>query len=129
MEIVQLCGVENFLKISLISKQFYFLVKSDNFWLKMLKTTDLKESEIEEQSKSQRFVEIYRDYLMGWDPSSSNLKRLVFDGNLVVHNQKDGLAAAVTKKKFVLGSANYLFVVDMFSIANLTATGVCVENW
>ena len=61
MEIIELCGVENFLKISLVSKQFYFLIKSDNFWSKLLRERKICESKIEEKRKTKSLMRIFRD--------------------------------------------------------------------
>ena len=129
MDIFQRCGLENLMKISLISKQFYFLLKSDNFWMKMLKTTDLNEIEIDSMRKTQSLVEIYRDTLCGWDFKASNKNRYIFKGNTVIHNEKNGLATVVSKKKFFLGEEILLFTFELKAKKHLNATGVCIENW
>ena len=128
MDIFQRCGLENLMKISLISKQFYFLLKSDNFWIKMLKTTYLNEIEIEELIKTQSLVEIYRNTLCGWDLETSH-KSLTFKGNQVTHSGKKNLAAAFTKKKYILGEVNIIFTFKVKPKSNFTATGVCIDNW
>jgi hypothetical protein len=81
IEIFLYAGLENFLRISLISKQFYFLVKSDNLWLKILREK-LSDNEIEEQRKSKKLVDIYKDTICGWDiPNSYHTH--VFVGNIL----------------------------------------------
>ena len=127
MDIFQRCGLENFLKISLISKQFYFLLKSDNFWLKMLKTTDLNEIELDSMRKSQSLVEIYRDTLDGWDVGASH-KSLTLNGKKVSNELKGSTFAAVTKKKFVTGQDNVLFIFDYLSNTMCASCGVIKEG-
>ena len=129
IEIFELCGIENFLKISLISKQFYFLLKSDNLWLKMLRKTVLTEEEIEEQRKTQALVEIYKDTLIGWNDKDSNLNKLQFDRNLVVHNNQQGVAIALTKKIFVTGEENLLFEFESNFKGDLNGCGICILKW
>ena len=124
IEIFQLCGLENFLKISQTSKQFYFLIKSDNFWLKMLKTTEINEIELDSMRKSQSLVEIYKDTLMGWDLEASHLLLLDFNGKDAIHKQGSGIAAALTKKKFILGEENYLFTFEFNCETGLSACGI-----
>ena len=128
MDIFQRCGLENFLKISLISKQFYFLLKSDNFWLKMLKTTDLDQVEIEEQRKTKKLVEIYRDSLVGWDVKASPKDFIKIEGNIISRVNKQGTHAAVTKRKFITGEENILFVFEVNTTPDLTALGIKKEE-
>ena len=128
IEIFELCGIENFLKISLISKQFYFLLKSDNFWIKMLKLTDLTQSEIEEQRKTNNLVEIYKDAMMGWDIKASNQNNLKFNGKMLTHIKEQGTEAAVTKKKFMTGEENVYFMFEIDALPGLTACGIKKEG-
>ena len=128
MDIFQRCGLENFLKISLISKQFYFLLKSDNFWLKMLKTTDLDQVEIEEQRKTKKLIEIYRDSLVGWDLQASHQNHLKFYKNELTRVNEQGTESAVTKRKFITGEENVLFVLEVKSLCTLTVIGIKKEE-
>ena len=129
IDIFQRCGFENLMKISLISKQFYFLVKSDNFWIKILKSTDLSEEEIENERKTKKLVEIYKDTTIGWDVKRSNQKLLQFNGNHFVHQGGQGVAIALTKKAFVSGEDNYLFVFDAYFEGHLNGCGLSVYDW
>ena len=128
IEIFELCGIENLMKISLISKQFYFLLKSDHFWLKMLKTTYLSEEEIEEQRKTNKLVEIYRDSIDGWDVKASHQNYLKFNRNLLTRITSHGTESAVTKRKFVTGEQNVLFVLEVKSVPTLTVIGIKKEG-
>ena len=128
MDIFQRCGLENFLKISFISKQFYFLLKSDQVWIKMLKLTDLTESEIEEQRKTKSPLEIYKDAMMGWDVKASNQNNLKFNGKMLTHIKEQGTQAAVSKKKFVTGKENVYFLFEIDAVSSLTACGIKKEG-
>ena len=128
IEIVQLCGLENFLKISLISKQFYFLLKSENFWLKMLKTTDLDREEIEKERKTKSLVEIYKDAINGWDVKASYPNWFKFEGKEFTHIGNSGKQSVVTKKKFVTGEENVLFVFQSGDAPKLHALGIKKEE-
>ena len=115
MIIFQLCGLGNLLKLSLTSKQFYFLIKSDTFWLKMLReTTHLTETEIDqEKKKGVDLVEIYKSSLLGWNINESHLQLIQFNRNEFVHKKGGGVAIAVTKKKFIVGEDNLLFEFEI----------------
>lgn len=128
MEIFMECGLSNFLRISLTSKQFYFLLKSDNFWMKMLKGTDLKEDQIEKERKTKTFVEIYRESLMGWDVNASHNQAYNFFGKIIVHNMSKDLAAAVSKRTFITGEENLVFIFKINASRNLSACGICVNG-
>ena len=128
MDIFQRCGIENFLKISLISKQFYFLLKSDNFWMKMLKNTNWKESEIEEQRKTKKLVEIYQDFLNGWDRKKSNMD-LAFYKTKVMKANKDSVCNVFTGKKFFLGKENIVFEFISYFKNQCSSFGIAKENW
>ena len=132
IEIFELCGIENLMKISLISKQFYFLLKSDNFWMKMLKSTDLSEEEIEKERNTKSLVEIYRETIIGWDVKRSNKKLLQFNGNHFSHQGGQGgqgVAIALTNKVFVTGEDNYLFIFEAYFDGDLNGCGISVYNW
>ena len=129
IEIFIQSGRCSFLKISLVSKQFYFLLKSENLWKKMLKETDLSEKEIEEENKSFSFQQIYRNTILGWDIKNSNQEKLKFKGNQLKHTANDGLAVALTKRKFIFGKENLIFTFEMKSSSYLTAAGVSLEGW
>ena len=128
IEIFEFCGLENFLKISLISKQFYFLLKSDHFWFKMLKTTNLTESQIEEQRKTNNLVEIYKEAMMGWDIKASNQNNLKFNGKMLTRIKEQGTQAAVTKKKIMTGEENVYFMFEIDALPGLTACGIKKEG-
>ena len=123
IEIVQLCGLNNFLKISLISKQFYFAVKSDQLWLKMLKTTDLNEIEIDSMRKTQSLAEIYRDTLQGWDFEASN-GDYEFTGKSFNKKRGHGVAIVVTKRQFVTGKENLVFEFISNFNSDFCGTGI-----
>ena len=128
MDIFQRCGLENFLKISLISKQFYFLLKSDNFWMKMLKTTDLNEIEIDSRRKTQSLVEIYRDYLLGWDVEAS-YEKISFNKRDALNNYGKFAGCAVSKKQFVTGEEDVLFVFEYESEKGCSSCGIkCIST-
>ena len=128
IEIFQLSGLNSFKKISLASKQFYFLIKSENFWMKMLRSTDLSEIEIETKKKKKSLVEIYQYTRIGWNYEKSNLIHLKFDKNRVVHTEQGGIAAAVTKRIFTLGEENILFTFVINSEPNFSACGITKLN-
>ena len=95
----------------------------------MLKETDLSEKEIEEENKSFSFQQIYRNTILGWDIKNSNQEKLKFKGNQLKHTANDGLAVALTKRKFIFGKENLIFTFEMKSECYLTASGVSREGW
>ena len=128
IEIFEFCGLENFLKISLISKQFYFLLKSDHFWLKILsQKTDLTQSQVEEQRKTKSLKEIYLSTFYGWDVKASH-RSLTFKTNVVRNNDTGSPFAAVSKKNFISGKENVLFVFDYFTETLCASCGVIKEG-
>ena len=126
IEIFLKCGIENFLKISLISKQFYFLVKSDNLWMKLIKcNTEINEIELDSLRKNKSLAEIYRDSLVGWDYTGSH-QDLFFNGNDVVNDKRGDAMCAISKKSFTVGEENVLFVFDYHTEAYLSSCGIKV---
>ena len=119
--------MENFLKISMTSKQFYFLIKSDNLWHKLLKKKEISEEAIEKERKTKSLMEIYKESISGWNKEASYHK-IKFTGNKALNNYHNHSGTAVVKKSFISGSENVLFVFDYDTPRASSSCGIKLET-
>ena len=96
----------------------------------MLQKTDYGQEELEKLSKYEEWKQILLDSFVKWDEETSNKQCLTIKKNLVKHNVRYNLAAAFSKRKFVVGEENVLFNFTINAGINENiAAGVCLKKW
>ena len=95
--------------LALTCKQFSNIIRSDNFWKRMLESKISTEDIIKLDDKS--WKENYKEFFIEkWDNECSDKSLRIVKNTLKHKIGSDGLVTAFSKKFFKTGEGNYMFV-------------------
>eukprot|EP01091_Cochliopodium_minus_P012974 TRINITY_DN4066_c0_g1_i1.p1 TRINITY_DN4066_c0_g1~~TRINITY_DN4066_c0_g1_i1.p1 ORF type:complete len:241 (-),score=23.82 TRINITY_DN4066_c0_g1_i1:129-851(-) len=116
--------LQNLLSVSLTCKQFYFLIKNDNFWKQF---TLSKFDNVEQPSMGETWREKFQSMSVIWDKNFIH-KNLQIVKNTVNYVGSSGIASCFSKFSFLYGVECVLIHFDMFySYTGLMSVGICNE--